>query len=70
MELLQLLPDSEHIQIQTYELDRVQKQVQISLCSTQASAPCPICQQEAIRVHSRYERTIGDLPWEDYRVVM
>ncbi|BAS59620.1 transposase IS204/IS1001/IS1096/IS1165 family protein [Leptolyngbya boryana NIES-2135] len=70
MELLQLLPDSEHIQIQTYELDRVQKQVQINLCSTQASAPCPICQQEAIRVHSRYERTIGDLPWEDYRVVM
>ncbi|WP_287457237.1 hypothetical protein [Leptolyngbya sp. UWPOB_LEPTO1] len=44
--------------------------MQINLCSTQASAPYPICQQEAIRVHSRYERTIGDLPWEDYRVVM
>lgn len=70
MELLQLLPDSEHIQIQNYELDRVQKQVQIDLCSTQASASCPICQHEAVRVHSRYERTLGDLPWADYRVVM
>ncbi|MBE9014240.1 ISL3 family transposase [Pseudanabaenaceae cyanobacterium LEGE 13415] len=70
MELLELLPNSEHRQIQNYELDRVQKQVQIDLCSTQASAPCPICQHEAVRVHSRYERTLGDLPWAEYRVVM
>ncbi|BAY59510.1 transposase IS204/IS1001/IS1096/IS1165 family protein (plasmid) [Leptolyngbya boryana NIES-2135] len=70
MELLELLPNSEHIQIRNYELDRVQKQVRIDLCSTQIFAPCPICQHEAVRVHSRYERTLGDLPWADYRVVM
>ncbi|MGG6262992.1 ISL3 family transposase [Leptolyngbya sp. AN03gr2] len=70
MELLDLLPDSEHLQIQNYELDRVQKQVQIELCSTQAFALCPVCQQQAVRVHSRYQRTLGDLPWADYRVVM
>lgn len=70
MDLLELLPHSEHIQIQNYELDRAQKQVQIELCSTQASAPCPVCQQKAVRVHSRYQRTLGDLPWADYHVVM
>nr|WP_199326374.1 MULTISPECIES: ISL3 family transposase [unclassified Leptolyngbya] len=67
---LELLPNSEQIEIQNYELDRVQKQVQIYLCSTQAFAPCPVCQHEAVRVHSCYERTLGDLPWADYRVVM
>lgn len=68
--LEQLLPNSEQIQVQNYELDRAQKQVRSSLCSTQASAPCPICQQEAFRVHSRYQRTLGDLPWADYQVVI
>ena len=69
MELLkQLLPDSEHIEVQNYELDRVQQQVRICLCSTQAFAACPVCQQPSHRVHSRYERTLADLPWAEFQV--
>lgn len=69
MELLkQLLPDTENIQIQNYELDRIQKQVQICLCSTQPFAACPVCQHPSHRVHSRYERTLADLPWAEFQV--
>ena len=30
--------------------------------------PCPLCGQGAARVHSRYRRTIADLPWQGLRV--
>jgi len=63
-----LLFDSEHIQIQNYELDCAQQQVRIYLCSTPVTAACPVCGQAAHRVHSHYERTLGDLPWADYQV--
>lgn len=69
VELLeQLLPDSEHIEIQNYELDRAQQQVRIYLCSTQPFAPCPLCQQSSYRVHSHYQRTLADLPWAEFQV--
>lgn len=29
---------------------------------------CPLCAQAATRVHSRYRRTIADLPWQGFRV--
>ena len=34
----------------------------ITVCSTQAVACCPRCQSLTGRVHSRYERTLKDLP--------
>jgi transposase len=30
--------------------------------------PCPLCDTPARRIHSRYNRTLADLPWADYRV--
>ena len=30
--------------------------------------PCPLCATPARRIHSRYERTLADLPWAQYRV--
>jgi transposase len=29
---------------------------------------CPLCDQPATRVHSRYRRTIADLPWQGFHV--
>ena len=29
---------------------------------------CPLCDQAATRVHSRYRRTVADLPWQGLRV--
>jgi len=31
-------------------------------------APCPKCHQPSSRVHSRYERTVADLPWQGVTV--
>ncbi len=27
------------------------------------STPCPVCGEAATRIHSRYARTVADLPW-------
>lgn len=47
-------------------LDRVEitdKLVKLTLASEQTRLPCPDCGQAAPRVHSRYTRTLSDLPW-------
>jgi transposase len=33
-------------------------------------ACCPLCRRRANRVHSRYERTLADLPWGEHAVVL
>jgi transposase len=35
----------------------------LSLSTTRRTAPCPGCSRRSRRVHSRYVRTIADLPW-------
>jgi transposase len=37
--------------------------IEIELRAHQHSCPCPSCGQHSSRVHSRYRRTIADLPW-------
>lgn len=34
------------------------------------SAACPLCRQETRRIHSRYDRTFADLPWQGRRVTI
>lgn len=31
--------------------------------ATRRTAPCPLCHRTATRIHSRYVRTLADLPW-------
>jgi transposase len=38
--------------------------IQIELRAHQSSSLCPSCGHGSSRVHSRYWRTIADLPWE------
>jgi transposase len=40
------------------------------LSSTQLSATCPHCSQLSARVHSRYTRTLVDLPCQERAVVL
>src|SRR5262245_66445734 len=35
----------------------------LHVTSTQQVAPCPVCAVFTARVHSRYTRTLADLPW-------
>jgi transposase len=34
----------------------------------QPGSTCPLCEMPAHRLHSRYARTLADLPWGHYRV--
>jgi transposase len=42
----------------------------VSVVSTVSSAPCPLCHTEATRIHSRYQRTLADLPCGGQRVIL
>jgi transposase len=46
------------------------QQLTILTSSHQQSAQCPTCSQPSTRVHSRYQRTLGDLPWQGLPVVL
>ena len=37
--------------------------IEIRVHCTSASAACPVCGRPSTRVHSRYARTLADLPW-------
>lgn len=63
MELLEyFLPDVSALNLKHWELDAESHQMIVTVCSTQAMACCPLCQSLTGRVHSRYERTLNDLP--------
>jgi transposase len=63
MELLEyFLPDASTLNLKHWELDAERHQMVVTVCSTQTVACCPLCQAPTGRVHSRYERTLKDLP--------
>lgn len=63
MQFLQcLVPGSNLLRLENYELDTVAHHLTISVSSIQASAHCPLCGGLTGRIHSRYERTLADLP--------
>jgi transposase len=43
-------------------------EVTASLLATRAEVPCPLCGACSRRMHSRYQRTLADLPWSQHRV--
>jgi transposase len=46
------------------------QQITLVAATTRKRAQCPLCQRWAKRVHSRYERTIRDLPWAGRPVII
>jgi transposase len=64
--LFALLP-----QLRGFRLERIliaADGVALELTSTCRTACCPRCSRRSRRVHSRYERTLADLPWADRSV--
>jgi transposase len=68
--LTHLLPSQDHLQFQNYELDPEQRHVRVFVDSVQQTVRCPMCNHAAYRIHSHYERTLADLPWADYRIMI
>ncbi len=44
------------------------KRVLLIINSANSTAVCPVCQNPSNRVHSRYTRSLADLPWADLSV--
>lgn len=63
-----LLPGSESVALECITCDATG--IHITLATTQPTAACPVCQTTATRVHSRYTRTLADLPWADLPVTI
>jgi transposase len=70
MELLsRLLPQVSPLLLETWQIDTATAQVTLRVQSTQTWVHCPVCRFPTWRIHSRYTRTVADVPWAHYRVL-
>lgn len=63
-----LLPAAADLHVDMLEFDATAPALILTATSAQPQASCPGCGQAASRVHSRYFRTLADLPWADLPV--
>lgn len=56
-----LLPDPTCLHLSL--LDASEEMITAIVTTTSDEAMCPVCQRRSDRVHSRYVRTVADLPW-------
>jgi transposase len=69
MELLpHLLPAPGSLQLASWAIDEAHAEITLTLIARQAATHCPACTAPATRVHSRYRRTLTDLPWGAFTV--
>jgi transposase len=68
--LTQLLPTTPQLRLDTWHMDALTAQLTLRVTSTQALVHCPICRFPTRRIHSRYVRTVADLPWASWHVVL
>jgi hypothetical protein len=65
-----LLPDATHVRLETWALEPAQSAITLNLHARQVTARCPLCGRRSKRIHSRYGRTLADLPWGEYAVTI
>jgi transposase len=71
MELIQhLLPSQTNLSLQSWNFDTTEQQIILNVSSTQSMAHCPLCHCPTHRVHSRYERTLQDLPVVQFHLII
>lgn len=69
--LYRLLPDTtKNLQLENWLINEAQATITLIIASVQTVTQCPICASQTQRIHSRYERTLADLPWADYRITL
>jgi len=61
-----LLPNREELALENWALEN--ETLSLQICATRPEAICPHCGTGSHRIHSRYVRTLTDLPWGDFAV--
>ena len=64
------LPTTPPLHLDAWHMDDPATQLTLQVTSTQALVHCPVCRFPTRRVHRRYIRTVADLPWGSWRVVL
>ncbi|MBV9453681.1 MAG: transposase family protein [Rubrobacter sp.] len=62
------LPASKLLDLISFELTKRHHPIRENLRA--ATAPCAVCGKQSGRVHSRYTRTLADLPWQGVAVTV
>ena len=65
-----MLPDATYVRLETWSFEPAQSAITINLHVRQITARCLLCARRSKRVHSRYERTLVDLPWGEHAVTI
>jgi transposase len=63
-----LLPDASRFRLDACSINYRDSQITLGLTATPPQGCCPSCSRPSERVHSRYQRTLADLPWADFQV--
>lgn len=71
MEFLhRLLPSPNLLSLTNYEIDIESQLLTLSVSSTQTIARCPLCGALTESIHSRYQRTLADLPCLHFSLIL
>jgi len=58
-----VLVDPTVLQCHEIEVQEVGPLIRLRMAAIPVTATCPACLQPSVRIHSRYKRTLTDLPW-------
>jgi transposase len=59
-----ILPDPDRLHLICLSTDPDTDAITLAVCPTSGTARCPVCDVGSKRIHSRYTRTLADLPWQ------
>src|SRR3954451_11897501 len=68
--LPRLSPDPASVRLETWAIEPARPAITLTLRPRSRTARCPLCGRRSGRVHSRYERTLADLPWGEHAVLI
>jgi transposase len=63
-----LLPAAISLRLEAWDVDDTAAQITLHALSMSPTGSCPVCAKVTQRVHSRYKRTLADLPWGAWRI--
>jgi len=66
--LARFLPDRTPLVREAWHVDDAAAQITLDTISTRSHVSCRLCHVQTTRVHSRYTRTVADVPWGAYAV--
>lgn len=66
----QLLFDIELLKVEDWHIDQDTARLTLTVLSRQSVARCPVCAHPSARIHRGYQRTLADLPWAFFSVIV